>query len=78
MFNLEATPAESTSYRLARHDKEQFPDIISSGDADPFYTTDDGYQSIIPQMCFWEALDQESLQSKYTGGTVIHIFMGED
>jgi len=77
LFNLEATPAESTSYRLARHDKKKYPDIITSGDADPFYTNSSqlpvGYTSDI-----FEALDhQEALQTKYTGGTVFHIFLGE-
>lgn len=77
LFNLEATPAESTSYRLARHDKEQFPDIISSGELEPYYTN----SSQLPVMYttdVFEALDhQESLQRKYTGGTVFHIFLGE-
>lgn len=77
LFNLEATPAESTSYRLARHDKRKYPDIITSGDVDPFYTNSSqlpvGYTSDI-----FEALDhQEALQTKYTGGTVFHIFLGE-
>ena len=77
LFNLEATPAESTSYRLARHDKEQFPDIITSGDADPFYTNST-WLPVDYTADVFEALDhQESLQTKYTGGTVIHIFMGE-
>ena len=77
LFNLEATPAESTSYRLARHDKKKYPDIITSGEADPFYTNSSqlpvGFTSDI-----FEALDhQEALQTKYTGGTVFHIFLGE-
>ncbi|MCQ2594295.1 MAG: ribonucleoside triphosphate reductase [Treponemataceae bacterium] len=77
LFNLEATPAESTSYRLAKHDKEQFPDIITSGTTDPFYTNSSqlpvDYTSDI-----FEALDhQEALQTKYTGGTMFHVFMGE-
>jgi ribonucleoside-triphosphate reductase len=77
LFNLEATPAESTSYRLARHDKKKYPDIITSGDGDPFYTNSSqlpvGYTADM-----FEALDhQESLQTKYTGGTVFHIFLGE-
>ncbi len=77
LYNLEATPAESTSYRLARHDKKKYPDIITSGDGDPFYTNSSqlpvGYTSDI-----FEALDhQESLQTKYTGGTVFHILLGE-
>ncbi|WP_228378518.1 ribonucleoside triphosphate reductase [Treponema endosymbiont of Eucomonympha sp.] len=77
LFNLEATPAESTSYRLAKHDKEQFPGIITSGTDAPFYTNSTqlpvDYTSDI-----FEALDhQESLQVKYTGGTVFHTFLGE-
>ena len=74
---MEATPAESTSYRLASHDKRQFPDIITSGEHDPYYTNSTqlpvNYTSDI-----FEAMDhQESLQTKYTGGTVFHTFMGE-
>jgi ribonucleoside-triphosphate reductase (formate) len=77
LFNLEATPAESTSYRLARHDKQNFPGIITSGTDDPFYTNSTqlpvNYTSDI-----FEALDlQETLQTRYTGGTVFHTFMGE-
>ena len=77
LFNLEATPAESTSYRLARHDKNQFPDIISSGDVEPYYTNSSQLPVAYTTDVF-EALDhQESLQRKYTGGTVFHIFLGE-
>ncbi|MCM1321083.1 MAG: ribonucleoside triphosphate reductase [Bacteroides sp.] len=77
LFNLEATPAESTSYRLARHDKEQFPDIITSGTTDPFYTNSSQLPVDYTDDIF-EALDhQEALQTKYTGGTVFHAFMGE-
>ena len=77
LFNLEATPAESTSYRLASHDKRRFPDIITSGEHDPYYTNSTqlpvNYTSDI-----FEAMEhQESLQTKYTGGTVFHTFMGE-
>ena len=77
LFNLEATPAESTSYRLARHDKQNYPDIIASGTRDPYYTNSTqlpvDYTSDI-----FEALDmQESLQTRYTGGTVFHTYMGE-
>ena len=77
LFNLEATPAESTSYRLAKHDKEHYPDIISSGESDPYYTN----SSQLPvdyTADIFEALDhQESLQVKYTGGTMFHGFIGE-
>ncbi len=77
LFNLEATPAESTSYRLARHDKAQYPDIITSGTEDPFYTNSSQLPVDFTADVF-EALDhQESLQTKYTGGTMFHVFLGE-
>ncbi|MBS7261388.1 MAG: ribonucleoside triphosphate reductase [Treponema sp.] len=77
LFNLEATPAESTSYRLARHDKEQYPDIITSGKNEPFYTNSSQLPVDYTPDVF-EALDhQEALQTKYTGGTMFHVFMGE-
>jgi len=77
LFNLEATPAESTSYRLAKHDKEQYPDIITSGEKEPFYTN--STQLPVDQTNdVFEALDhQDTLQTKYTGGTVFHAFLGE-
>ncbi len=77
LFNLEATPAESTSYRLAKHDKEQFPDIFTSGTTEPFYTNSSQLPVDFTADVF-EALDlQESLQTKYTGGTMFHVYMGE-
>ncbi len=77
LFNLEATPAESTSYRLARHDKEQFEDIITSGTKEPFYTNSSQLPVDYTSDVF-EALDhQESLQTKYTGGTMFHVYLGE-
>lgn len=77
LFNLEATPAESTSYRLARHDKENFPDIITSGVEAPYYTNSTQLPVDFTSDVF-EALDiQDKLQTKYTGGTVLHIFLGE-
>lgn len=77
LFNLEATPAESTSYRLARHDKAQYPDIITSGERDPFYTNSSQLPVDFTADVF-EALDhQEALQTKYTGGTMFHVYMGE-
>ncbi len=79
LYNLEATPAESTSYRLAKHDVEQFPDIItaSSDENSPYYTNSShlpvGYTDDI-----FEALDvQDRLQTLYTSGTVFHAFLGE-
>jgi len=83
MFNLEATPAEGTSYRLSMLDKKQFPEIICANEEDyqkgaaPYYTnstqlpvnyTDDIYETLMLQ---------DELQVKYTGGTVLHIFLGE-
>jgi anaerobic ribonucleoside-triphosphate reductase len=77
LFNLEATPAESTSYRLALHDKKHYPDILSSGDGQPFYTNSSQLPVDFTPDIF-DALDhQESLQTKYTGGTVFHGFLGE-
>ncbi len=77
LFNLEATPAESTSYRLAKHDKETYPDIVTSGTTDPFYTNSSQLPVDYTEDIF-EAMDhQESLQTKYTGGTVFHTLMGE-
>ncbi|MDR1785867.1 MAG: ribonucleoside triphosphate reductase [Spirochaetaceae bacterium] len=77
LFNLEATPAESTSYRLARHDKAQYPDIITSGEDEPYYTNSSQLPVDYTEDVF-EAMDhQESLQTKYTGGTVFHTFLGE-
>ena len=77
LFNLEATPAESTSYRLAIKEKKQFPDIITSGTTEPFYTNSSQLPVDYTADVF-EALDlQESLQTKYTGGTMFHVYMGE-
>lgn len=78
MYNLEATPAEGTTYRFAKEDKKRFPDIIQAGtSSNPYYTnssqlpvgyTDDPF----------EALElQDDLQRKYTGGTVLHLYMNE-
>ncbi len=77
LYNLEATPAESTSYRLAKHDKERYPDIITAGIDTPFYTNSSHLPVNFTHDVF-TALDiQESLQTKYTGGTVFHTFLGE-
>jgi len=77
MFNLEATPAESTTYRLALLDKELYPDIITAGEEEPYYTNSTqlpvGYTEDIVAAIYL----QESLQTKYTGGTVFHAFLGE-
>lgn len=78
MYNLEATPAEGTTYRFAKEDLRRFPDILQAGTSDhPYYTnssqlpvgyTDDPFQAL--EM-------QEELQRKYTGGTVLHLYMSE-
>lgn len=78
LYNLEATPAESTAYRLAKHDKERYPDIISANmNGTPYYTNSShlpvGYTDDI-----FTALDvQDRLQPLYTSGTVFHAFLGE-
>ena len=78
LYNLEATPAESTTYRFAKHDKEQFPDIITANEhGTPYYTNSShlpvGYTDDI-----FSALDiQDELQTRYTSGTVFHAFLGE-
>ncbi|MCL6578368.1 MAG: ribonucleoside triphosphate reductase [Candidatus Bathyarchaeota archaeon] len=83
IYNLEATPAEGTSYRLARMDKKRYPDIIVANEkylakkTEPFYTN----SSQLPvdyEGDLFEALEhQEQLQTLYTGGTVFHIYLGE-
>jgi ribonucleoside-triphosphate reductase (formate) len=85
-YNLEATPAEGTSYRLAKKDKEVFPNIITANESQikkdpttaPFYTNS-SHLPVNYTKDIFEVLDhQDSLQSKYTGGTVLHIFLGEE
>ncbi|WP_321530099.1 ribonucleoside triphosphate reductase [uncultured Desulfuromonas sp.] len=78
MYNLEATPAEGTTYRFAREDKKRFPDMIQAGTTDaPFYTNSSQLPVGFSDDPF-EALElQETLQRKYTGGTVFHMYMGE-
>ena len=80
LYNLEAPPAESTTYRLAKHDKAKYPDIITAGcekDGTPYYTNSShlpvGYTADV-----FDALDiQDELQTLYTSGTVFHAFLGE-
>ncbi len=79
LYNLEATPAESTAYRLAKHDVERYPDIITASEKGktPYYTNSSqlpvGYTADL-----FEALDlQDDLQTLYTSGTVFHVFLGE-
>jgi ribonucleoside-triphosphate reductase len=78
LFNLEATPAESTSYRLAKHDKKRFPDIITANmNGTPYYTNSSHLPVGFSDDVF-SALDiQDRLQTLYTSGTVFHAFLGE-
>lgn len=80
LYNLEATPAESTTYRLARHDKEKYPDIITAGcekDGTPYYTNS-SHLPVSYTADVFDALDiQDELQTLYTSGTVFHAFLGE-
>ncbi len=83
-YNLEATPAEGTSYRLAKKDKERFPGILAANEEDvaqsgakPYYTNSTQLPVQTTDDLF-EALDhQDDLQTRYTGGTVLHLFLGE-
>ena len=79
LYNLEATPAESTTYRLAKHDKEEFPDIITAGNAgDTPYYTNSSHLPVDYTADIFDALDiQDELQTLYTSGTVFHAFLGE-
>jgi len=77
IYNLEAVPAEGTSYRLARIDKKKYPDIITAGEGVPYYTN----STLLPvnktDDLFSALRHQEPLQTLYTGGTVFHTFLGE-
>jgi ribonucleoside-triphosphate reductase len=78
MYNLEATPAEGTTYRFAKEDRKRWPDILQAGSPErPYYTnssqlpvghTDDPFEALA---------HQEELQRKYTGGTVLHLYLGQ-
>ena len=78
MYNLEATPAEGTTYRFAKEDRKRFPDILQAGTPDhPYYTNSSQLPVGFTDDPF-EALErQEELQRKYTGGTVLHLYMAE-
>jgi ribonucleoside-triphosphate reductase len=84
LFNLEATPGEGTSFRLAMLDKKKFPDIISANASDasdrsssPYYTNSSQLPVGFTDDLFETLRLQDGLQSKYTGGTVLHVFLGE-
>jgi len=83
IFNLEATPAEGTSYRLSMLDKKQFPEIICANEeeykkgADPYYTNSTQLPVNYSDDIYETLMLQDQLQAKYTGGTVLHVFLGE-
>ncbi|MBQ6887292.1 MAG: ribonucleoside triphosphate reductase [Lachnospiraceae bacterium] len=79
LYNLEATPAESTTYRLAKHDKKRWPAIKTAGNAgDTPYYTNSSHLPVDYTMDIFDALDiQDELQTLYTSGTVFHAFLGE-
>ena len=83
IFNLEATPAEGTSYRLSMLDKKKFPEIICANESDyrdgaaPYYTNSSQLPVNFTDDIFETLRLQDELQTKYTGGTVLHIFLGE-
>ncbi|MCK4781598.1 ribonucleoside triphosphate reductase [Candidatus Parcubacteria bacterium] len=78
LYNLEATPAEATAYRLAKKDREKYPDIITAGTKkEPYYTNSSQLPVNYTEDLF-EALElQDEIQCKYTGGTTLHLFLGE-
>ncbi len=78
LYNLEATPAESTTYRFAKHDKEEFPDIITANENGTPYYTNSSHLPVGYTEDVFSALDiQDDLQTLYTSGTVFHAFLGE-
>ena len=79
LYNLEATPAESTTYRLAKHDRERYPDIITAGnEGDTPYYTNSSHLPVDYTADIFDALDiEDELQTLYTSGTVFHAFLGE-
>ncbi len=78
LYNLEATPAESTAYRLAKHDKQDYPDIITAHEGGTPYYTNSSHLPVGYTEDVFEALDiQDRLQTLYTSGTVFHTFLGE-
>ncbi|THF58645.1 ribonucleoside triphosphate reductase [Pseudothauera rhizosphaerae] len=78
LYNLEATPAEGTTYRFAREDRKRWPDILQAGTAEqPYYTNSSQLPAGFTDDPFEALARQETLQAKYTGGTVLHLYMGE-
>lgn len=78
LYNLEATPAEGTTYRFAREDRKRWPDILQAGTAEqPYYTNSSQLPAGYTDDPFTALSMQEALQGKYTGGTVLHLYMNE-
>ena len=78
LYNLEATPAESTTYRFAKHDKATYPDIITANENGTPYYTNSSHLPVGYTEDIFSALDvQDDLQTRYTSGTVFHAFLGE-
>jgi len=77
LYNLEASPAEGASYRLARKDRERFPDIYAMGCSEPYYTNSVHPPVTSREDIFGLLTHQDPLQEMFTGGTVVHIFLGE-
>ena len=78
LYNLEATPAEGTTYRFAKEDKKRFPEIIQAGQGENIYYTNSSQLPVSFSDDPFEVLEkQDSLQCKYTGGTVLHLYMSE-
>lgn len=78
LYNLEATPAEGTTYRFAKEDKKRYPDILQAGSDDEIYYTNSSQLPVdFTQDPFEALLKQDNLQTKYTGGTVLHLYMNE-
>jgi ribonucleoside-triphosphate reductase len=78
MYNMEATPAEGTTYRFAKEDKKLYPNILQAGTtSNPYYTNSTQLPVNFTDDPFTALELQEKLQSKYTGGTVLHLYMGE-
>ncbi len=78
MYNLEATPAEGATYRFAKEDRKRYPGILQAGSSErPYYTNSSQLPVGFTEDPFEAMEHQQALQSKYTGGTVLHLYLGE-
>ncbi|OGZ34487.1 MAG: ribonucleoside triphosphate reductase [Candidatus Portnoybacteria bacterium RBG_19FT_COMBO_36_7] len=77
LYNLESSPAEGANYRLARKDKEVYPDIVTAGERESYYTNSTQLPVNYTDDAFEALKLQDEIQCKYTGGTVLHLFIGE-